>query len=190
MMVPIMTTVGSGSGKAGVRVKGMSILRALTVATMIAASACSNPEGPSSNGTTINGQTLAVTIDGTVFQPNSIVVTRTAATGSTPETLSILASDGGTGGGNAQTVTMTVPAAVGTYQVGSTFLVVNLRRGMFAQDAIWEASNTPGMGSGSTDITSRSSATADGRINVTMAAAGVGAGSTSKVIAGTFSVRF
>jgi len=169
-----------------------AIRSALFVTVLAGTVACSSPESPSGNngGTTIDGQTLALTIDGAVFVPTSIVVTNIAATGSTPETLSILASDGGVGGGNAQTVTMSVPSSIGVHAIGSSFATAVLRRGMFALDAIWGASNAPGQGSGTFEITSRNSTAAAGRVNVTMAAAGVGAGSTSKVLAGTFSVRY
>lgn len=159
--------------------------RALIGFVLAAALACSNPGSPSNGtGTTVNGQTLDLTVDGTPFQPANVTVTSS----STPDVLLIAASDRGSGNA-AQSITISVPSRVGVYPIGSNSNpVVRLQRGPLGLEVVWAAYGP--VGSGTIEITSRGSSTAEGRVNVTLAADGPGAGATAKVCVGTFTVRF
>jgi hypothetical protein len=164
-------------------------LLALMMAALIGAAACSSPTDPTDEGTTVNGQTLNLAIDATPFEPTSITVTNLPASGSVPESVSIIASAPSRNGGPAQSLLIVVPSRVGPYEFRTTGnMVVRLQHGAIGLDQVWEAAGP--LGSGTIEITSRTSSTVEGRITATLAAAGTGAGSTGKTCAGTFSVRF
>lgn len=168
---------------------------ALSVAVLSASVGCSNPEAPSSEagngngsgGTTVNGQTIALTIDGAVFEPTSVNATKAPAIGSTPETLQIIASGPGSGSIPPRGVTIQMPNRVGAYDVGSTYNIGVVIRRTSSPDAYSEAIS--GQGSGTVEITSQTANSAEGRVDVHLVPAGQfgGGGSTCT---GTFSVRF
>jgi hypothetical protein len=175
-------------------------LGVLIVASLVASAACSSPSAPTSDndndngngnsnntGTTVNGQTIALTIDGAAFQPTDVIVTNVPAFASMPETLQIFASGPGSGSIPPRGVTIQMPNRVGTYDVGTTYNIgVVIRRGG-SPDAYSEAIS--GQGSGTVEITSRTANTAEGRVNVSLMPSGQfgGGGNTCT---GAFWVRF
>lgn len=169
-----------------------TLTRALLFTALTVSVACSNPEAPSDDdgrGTTPNGHTVALTIDGTAFQPTTVDVVMVPANGPIPESLSIVASAPSSGSSASQVVSIMVPSRIGIYDVRSAVnMLVRLQRGAFGLEQWWEASGP--LGNGTVEITSRTANAAEGRIIVSMAPSGTGAGAASKTCTGTFSVRF
>lgn len=148
----------------------------------------SGTSGSSGGGSgSVNGQAMSATIDGSRWSAVTVTALRTSSSAGTASNR--LAINGTNGFTSYTMVTIGVPAAVGTYQVGAlvgaTAAVDNIAG---TSDAKWD-SVTAGP-TGTVTVTAITSNTASGTFSFTLQPSSLPATGTKTVTNGTFAVTF